>query len=919
MKHKILVITAGTVAAGVGKEFLKQVALHPHSELQPTVRYIDTAYLPTRYSGLRDGEWLQMTIDPRFIDSIRRDTNSYPHLRKLFYPGLYPQIQGSGGGSIRYNAAGAVAIGRERLKQWIHTSITDLIRAGGGEVRLSIALVVSSVGATGSGTLERLVDLIVDAANEANIPPPIHIDTFILQPSMQGVTDLGLANTLALYAEMAASRLAKRQIGNANKSYRGRTLMVGWGSERYLSSIDQLKEAAAALIRFAHDPSTDIAAEFQEREVDNHVLRELDTRTHLPSHLSSATAVTISLGDLEEKIIQRDADILLESIVLGKQGNGDSPEAFAIPGSKAEDVQSGTLQDALIKFLEGSTPEARYQHLLNRLAEVIDLQSLQLSASQFEGLSAVDQANQLRSIWQSDKDQTSQLDRKKIQVEGSRLISDALNAIKLTRRERLSTGLTLLGLRDEYQRMQAMLSQVLRVAQDISRNARLGQNLAQISTDDEEVKQRLAALQKAWRFSRTAALEQAIVSVQNDIQTRLRREMFAVGLEMLKELTKHCAQVILNLDVVIPRVRQVRTDRQKQAPEELLHIEMNHPLQLAALASHDEIMRFANRVSMFPTDDTNQAGILSRLIMGDDTESDPLAGFRKWLQDQRKQELLVDGKLEPLMEATKEYATRHFFSQMEDQELSVIDVLLQAGDDILVQRLRQAAAKAHSLVSFSTDFATERREARHVSAKFRPEQYSRIQAAIDSAFGEGLCTLISSKDPTEIGVFYYVDGLAMAAVSDLAGRCLSAFLRRRESWHQQAEKEVETSLNGNSLDGNGEYNQKVGVPIYSSRDAQERVFRTDVIRLLYNVRGQSVDDESIWDIPELSDNTKNQAGQAQEQNFQPPPGNPSNGHGPVSSGSGGMQPATPSAHAGQATNGNITSPLDSKGEGSSGT
>src|SRR5438477_3471954 len=117
MAHKLLVITAGTVAAGVGLEFIKQIKAHPASELQAVVRYIDTANLPTRYSGLRSGEWFQMTINPQFMDSIRRNLEVYPDFKDLLYPGFLPATHGSGGGSIRYNAAGAIAINRARMKE----------------------------------------------------------------------------------------------------------------------------------------------------------------------------------------------------------------------------------------------------------------------------------------------------------------------------------------------------------------------------------------------------------------------------------------------------------------------------------------------------------------------------------------------------------------------------------------------------------------------------------------------------------------------------------------------------------------------------------------------------------------------------------------------------------------------------------
>lgn len=48
MSKKLLVITAGTVAAGVGQAIIKQTQAHPLSDLDVMVRYIDTAFLPSR-------------------------------------------------------------------------------------------------------------------------------------------------------------------------------------------------------------------------------------------------------------------------------------------------------------------------------------------------------------------------------------------------------------------------------------------------------------------------------------------------------------------------------------------------------------------------------------------------------------------------------------------------------------------------------------------------------------------------------------------------------------------------------------------------------------------------------------------------------------------------------------------------------
>jgi len=43
MQRKLLVIITGSIAAGVGQEFVRQLKANPASELQSLVHYIDTA------------------------------------------------------------------------------------------------------------------------------------------------------------------------------------------------------------------------------------------------------------------------------------------------------------------------------------------------------------------------------------------------------------------------------------------------------------------------------------------------------------------------------------------------------------------------------------------------------------------------------------------------------------------------------------------------------------------------------------------------------------------------------------------------------------------------------------------------------------------------------------------------------------
>src|SRR5205823_675078 len=84
------------------------------------------------------------------------------------------------------------------------------------------------------------------------------------------------------------------------------------------------------------------------------------------------------------------------------------------------------------------------------------------------------------------------------------------------------------------------------------------------------------------------------------------------------------------------------------------------------------------------------------------------------------------------------------------------------------QRFKEAATMAISLVSYSKSFAPYRREAWHVSAYYRTkDQREAIQKAMEQSFAEGQCKLLESKDPTEIAIFYYVDGIPMSAADDI--------------------------------------------------------------------------------------------------------------------------------------------------------
>lgn len=840
MKHKLLVITSGTIAAGVGQELAKQIKAHPASELQLVVRYIDTANLLTRYSGLRSGEWYQMTINPQFMDTVRRNPQNYPDLKELLYPGFLPEIQGSGGGSIRYNAAGAMAINRKRMKEWLTTSITDLVRSDIGQIELSIALVISSVGATGSGSLEQLIDLVVDCSQTANIPSPLHCDVFILQPGMQGVTDLGLSNTLALYAELAAFRLSG---DNSNtKSYRGRTLLLGWGSERNMASIEQLRETAATLVRLTHDPCTDLATEFQEREVDNHVLREVDWQTQLPSHLSSATAVTISLGDLEEKIAQRDAVRLIDTLVFGGKPSETTEGEYFIPNTDRAEHKAGPLLNTLTNFLQGDMPEDRYRHLVGRLTESLTVQSLQINAPQLQGMTAQQQAARLKGAWIYDKEEIIKSGRRRIHDQGAALAGTALQDIVQSRRTAIANGMSLRDLRDEYQYMDGLIASTITIQQGFSPEA----------TGEKDVLHKLSTLERTGNWGRDRALQQAIGAVHGHLEATLQRESHSAALDVLKLLQNHCAEALRNLEIVLGKLLRQRKNNPRWAgSNQKFRIDMNHLLHMAALSDDAEITRYANMVSIFASTNRRRgtsgagAGAIGRIVAGEQ-QTDQVGEFRKWLDEQGKLDALFAGEIDTLLDLAQSYASNYVHNEV--RQHSVVDVLLQTGENVLQHRLNDAAQKAHSLVTYNRDFASERREARHVSAYWRnEEQRGILQRAINQAFGQGQCTLIGSNDPSEIVVFYYVDGLPMSAINDLTGRCLEEFLKRCRSWHRQ------TKINSNGADPNNRYKQRIGVPVYCGRNAERRVRETGIISRMYSVRGQNVGTYTSDEIPELAD------------------------------------------------------------------
>ena len=837
MSKKLLVITAGTVAAGVGQEILKQMKAHPHSDLDVMVRYIDTAFLPNRYGSLRVGQWFQMSIDHRYMSAIYKKIDDFPLIKSMLFPGLLPGTDVSGGGSIRYNGAGAVEVQRDNLRKWLSESMAEFASRGTGSANVSIALIVSAVGATGSGSLEHLVEVIVDAAYHAGIKSTaqntIRCDVFILQPGKQQMTDLGLANTLALYAELAASQ--KSLTATSFRHYQGRKIMVGWGSNFVLSSIDQLKESAATLLRLTTDTSSAFSAEFQEREVDNHVLRELDPLNKLPMHLSTASVVTINLGNLVEQVIQNDVARLIDSLVFGK-----------LPGKIYNHFQG-----LLGKAVAGESSQARYARLLDYIAEAIDLSQKKRrldDIAEEKGSSASVKATRLNQVYESYLAETKQGNRK-IEIQGRQFIDFAREELEHSKHELISQGYSLLDLREEFAALETVLNAMLAESLNDVESTKVNSDAIR------NMRSEIGGSRIRNVFGGRERLEDLVGQMKNNLQGLIQEMSREMAFTVLDELLSYCSQASRNLDVVLNKLKKQKDQKEGWAAAYRdYNLGTGHPLHMVALSTQDEIKSYTEKVSIFSARARTRASAQA----GMPASSEQLVDFRRWLEDKLEFEALFEGDVDRLTRVATMYVSVRVKEEVSKQK--VVDVLLQAGDGVLLQRFIEAAARAMTLVSFARDFAPDLREAWHVSVDYSnnygnddPDKREKIDDAMKEAFTHGQCSLLKSSDPSEIAIYYYVDGLPMSAVDDLKGRCLHAFLKRRQQWIKQQE-----SLNANKPVGSiGSFNQRVGVPVYSGQDAEERVKETCVIHDLYEVKGEEVGDFSAEVIPELGCDRRN--------------------------------------------------------------
>ena len=747
MKKKLLVITVGTVAASFGLEVLKQARTHSR-DLEVMVRYIDTANLSSYYPSIHSEEWFQMSIDPQRVRTIYSDPSQLPHIENRRYPDLLPATNAFGGEGIRYNGAMALEIQRDSLSGWIGANMEDLAGKDNYERYISIALIVSPMGATGSSSLEALIEVITSTAYTTQIP--IRCDVFILQPSFRRMTDMELANTLAFYAELAASELISTRT-NGQRRVLGRKIVVGWGKDYVLSSIEQLRAATATLVQFATSSASPWVTYLHEAEMDNYASGETDPISNLPMHLSTGTAITIGMNDLIEQIIDNDVTHLLELLVSATTSAGSQPNI---------------LLGKFATVLTGNNVEDMYYHLLDHLSDVVDPARLNafIDGILLANLEVDEKIRRLLRAQQMLNDEIEQRSQKKREL-GKTITTGVIADIEHIQRKRICQGgLSLFELHEEFLSLQMLLNSILQVAHNPARG---------LISSDSSTSRQLQVLDGVTSSSEIADPKQLANVIKSNLQERLRDKSAPFAIKILKDLEQYCIQVRHSLENALQYLRQLHNDNGAKVTGDREFTDNNHPLHLMAFSTPKEIMAYTQRISIFS--DSPERWVQTSSI-------DPHLDFRQRLEGGEGIDALLRGDSDFI----KKEATTYIKEKVSEKigVYNIVEALLQANERALPECLVEAMRRATPLINYDEDFTPKRREFWYVNADYsNDEQRKRILDAMSEVFPQGNCQLVKSNDPTKIVLLYYADGLPMSALNGLTGRCLNTFLKRRGQWH----------------------------------------------------------------------------------------------------------------------------------------
>jgi hypothetical protein len=808
MEQKLLILALGTTGGEVGLIFKQQVAQRTAKGFYYKMLCLDTSNQLRKSGRLAPHEFVHLATDGYSMNTILANSERVaPKLHEMLYPQFPPPPpSGQGAGNIRYSAATLLAL--PALQKSIRNNLSTLIGqlADMGETTksrdISFVIVISAAGATGSGALSLLIHLMLEASNNAGIDKP-NIDVIILHPVLSVSNPLLLANAEALYIELAAA-----QNDAVHNSYTGRKIILGSGGQSHtITRLEELEKTAATLILLTTNPHYGMTQSYWDTLPNRWILRGLEIQTLLPTHLSSATPVTIGLANLGKQVIEVDTAKLVSRLIYGVRDQGTAPTHVNI------------LLSDLNSFL-GHDPDASYQLLLESFTVAIynGLGSNTLSPVTLTRLNNAQKAERIRSQYYSDLDLIER-EKSKILPQAQKRFREWKERLNEERRKYLLTDRSLMQLlRDDRERLECI------------KNLQAAAGKVQVSPpfSEEQLDQMLNDVARG----RPQAIPNAIAVVKQNLASKCKAETVQTVILFLNSLAAECQEAIQHVNTFIQEANErFRNKPGWNSNHSTLQVYNDHSLYISAFSSQQDIEQYYNHVSIFAHSDTQQDLFSER-----DDAHDPLASFRKTLKEQDLVRHFFDGNSSRIFTAIELHVEKNVRNQLDNYPLMKVFESMRPA--VLHDCLSLAFERAQSLMPFAQGFASSCVEECYVTAFWSNErQYSMLQDALSQISQNAI--LIKSDNPTEIIVFYLIDGLAMSAIKELTGRCLGAFLELRRDW----------MLYNRNLTQHG---HMVGIPVYSGYNLEKLVMQQNIVGRLYEVRQSDVGNYTSSQIPELA-------------------------------------------------------------------
>ena len=501
---------------------------------------------------------------------------------------------------------------------------------------------------------------------------------------------------------------------------------------------------------------------------------------------------------------------------------------FGTQNKEDEPTHTNTLVGIFNNFNGGTNHNESYRLLLRHLTEAIhnQLDSLSLSELSLRALNNAQKAESIRSRYLADLGRIDE-EKPKIQPQAREFLKELQDTLNNARIKYINAGVSLTQLRNDYKEV-------------IGRIKRLQDAANRVNISDPISEQQLQQLLRDTARGQGQARNAAIAAVQQNVESRCEVAAVQTATRFLNSLEEECQKIVQRIDTFINEA----TERFKNKPGwnanlPTLQVHNDSSLYISALSRKQDIDEYYDHVSIFAQSGTQQN------LFSDISQSDPMALFRHELEQSDLVKHFFDGQYNKIFNMIEQHVERRVKAQFDDYPLMNVFEFLRP--TILRDCLNQALGRAESLMPFSRGFATTCVEDCYVTASWNNDaQKSMLEETLDQILQKA--TLIKSEDPTEIVVFYLIDGLAITAINELTGRCLGAFLEQRSLW---------TRYNSNqALHGSMR-----GIPIYSSYDINKQVEQQGIVHRLYKAKQPSVANYTSKQVPELADpNDKAQLG-----------------------------------------------------------